>query len=965
MVFTRLARTSIAVLIAFAGLVFPVTASHATDMTVFAEHAGGFGMAISPNGDVAAADYMLGKVTVFHPNGENSVLTGFTHPHDVAYNSHGDLFVAQFGRDRGVSAVARMNAGSSDVQYAWATGFVGIGGIAIDSGDQVWVADSDANVIYAISADGTPTRISGSWPSVHGFSFDSTGRLFIPEMSEGKVVIREPNGDVSTLITGLDHPVAVDSDGAGGVYVAEEWTGIVWHVSADGERDQVYDSSSPIGGVLILGKAVLIGEILGSDWELNRIIRVPLTEDPACEQIQPGTCTLTFHHTSSVIRWAVPQGVRKLNIKLVGGTGGDDLRGTSSNLAHTLSFDLQILNSASGSDRLLKIGIGEGGESGRHACPANYWLSPAKNPLGKFYGGPGRAWCYPSAGASGGAGTALIAQGVTYVAAGTGGGSTGSGASWWDFATSARDWTIGESRSDGSNGYGFVQGGGGGLVGGVGGGWSAGSSGSSGSSPETSGLEIGSESSTPGKSGYVVLSYPVIEAPDGLTTSIASRALHINWDAVSSLVEGSNLSYTATTDSGESCTTTGTSCAITGLTNGRSYSVTVSANDGTYTSLPSVAVTGMPVGPATAPSITSVLAVNAKATLGISAPSNIGDASLTGYDYSINNGSTWSHFASVTGPFTITGLTNATAYQVKVRAVNSAGAGDASVAVPVNPTKLIPAKPVIASVVGGNASATLNITTPTDATAQSVTGYQYSINKGATYQNAVVSNGSFTITGLTNGVSALVQIRAVNFNGTSTASLAKSVIPSTTPAAPSITTVTPSAGALSIAFTAPNTGGSAITCYQYSLDGGSTWVAPKTVVKSSPLKVTGLSNATTYPIKIRAVNAKGIGASSSAVNATTPVLVPSAPRVTSIAKSSTTLTIDVSAPTSNGGALITNYAYSINNGTTWTLVNPASTSTRILIIGLKPNTIYPVLIAAVNSAGRGASSAKNLAITLR
>ena len=278
---------------------------------------------------------------------------------------------------------------------------------------------------------------------------------------------------------------------------------------------------------------------------------------------------------------------------------------------------------------------------------------------------------------------------------------------------------------------------------------------------------------------------------------------------------------------------------------------------------------------------------------------------------------------------------------------------------------LIPAKPVIASVVAGNASATVNIKTPTDVTARSVTGYQYSINKGATYQNAVVSNGSFTITGLANGVLTSVQIRATSFNCISLPSVAKTLVPATSPGAPSITMVTPSAGTLGIAFTAGATGGSAITSYQYSLDGGATWVVPKTVVKASPLKVTGLPNATTYQVKIRAVNAKGTGLASYAVSAATPVLVPSAPVATSIARSSTTFTVDVTAPVNNGGGAITNYAYSVDSGKTWIVVSPASNSTRILITGLRPYTVYPVQIAAINSAGRGAGSSKYSAQTLR
>ena len=372
----------------------------------------------------------------------------------------------------------------------------------------------------------------------------------------------------------------------------------------------------------------------------------------------------------------------------------------------------------------------------------------------------------------------------------------------------------------------------------------------------------------------------ILASPPAITQVLAENGVaHVDFlqstEAENQLVTN----YEFSTDGGLSWTPaspaqTTSPLAISGLSNGNTYGIKLRAVNGSGPGAVSNGVSIKPVAPASAPSISGITAGNGQATLSISAPAQINDSSLSGYDYSINNGSTWSHFASVTGPFTITGLTNATAYQVKVRAVNSAGVGEASTAVTVNPTRLVPAKPVIGSVVGGNGSATVNITTPKDVTAQSITGYQYSIDRGATYQNAAVSNGSFTVTGLTNGVSTAVLIRATNFNGSSLASLAKTVIPATSPAAPSITTVTPSAGALSIAFTAGATGGRAITGYQYSLDGGSTWVVPKTAIKTSPLRVTGLANATAYLVKIRAVNAKGAGLASDAVSASTPVLVP-------------------------------------------------------------------------------------------
>ena len=69
---------------------------------------------------------------------------------------------------------------------------------------------------------------------------------------------------------------------------------------------------------------------------------------------------------------------------------------------------------------------------------------------------------------------------------------------------------------------------------------------------------------------------------------------------------------------------------------------------------------------------------------------------------------------------------------------------------------------------------------------------------------------------------------------------------------------------VSVAFTAPtSTGGSSIINYEYQLDGGS-WVSANTT--SSPVVITGLTNGTSYSIKLRAVNSAGNGAESAAVS---------------------------------------------------------------------------------------------------
>jgi len=371
-----------------------------------------------------------------------------------------------------------------------------------------------------------------------------------------------------------------------------------------------------------------------------------------------------------------------------------------------------------------------------------------------------------------------------------------------------------------------------------------------------------------------------------------------------------------------------------------------------------------PVAPATAPTISRSTSGNGQVSFGIVAPIQVNDSALTGYDYSTNNGSTWSHFASVDGPFVITGLTNGTAYQVKVRAVNSAGPGAASVAVTVTPTNLVPAVPTISSVTAGNQLADVSIAQPTGITAQSITGYQYNINGSLTWASCVMTSNACRVNGLPNGAKATIKVRAVNANGVSPASAKSYVTPVTTSQSPTISTITPSAGALTVAFIPPaDNGGSKVLRYEYSVNGGA-WVNPVKPIAKSPFTVTGLANATSYAVRVRAVTAVGNGEVSTSVSGSTPAVVASAPTITTALAGKTSITVNFTAPSNNGGAAVTNYAYSVD-GKTWTTLSPASVSTQIVITGLTSYKTYSVKIRAINSAGLGAISTGQSVKTLK
>jgi hypothetical protein len=179
--------------------------------------------------------------------------------------------------------------------------------------------------------------------------------------------------------------------------------------------------------------------------------------------------------------------------------------------------------------------------------------------------------------------------------------------------------------------------------------------------------------------------------------------------------------------------------------------------------------------------------------------------------------------------------------------------------------------PVIDSVVSRNGGAKVFFTSTSSTNAPSISNYEYSTDDGVTFTalNPSSNQSPITFGGLTNGSTYAIRIRAVNSIGSSCTSAAVAVTPSvgTVPDAPTNLVATGLNTGGTIQFLAPaNDGGSSITNYEYSTDNGSTWITPSPAITSSPLNISsGLTNCTSYQVKIRAVNSVGSGTESSAV----------------------------------------------------------------------------------------------------
>ena len=151
-----------------------------------------------PNQFVYISDYAAQDIYQFAPNGAiSTTATGLNTPAGMAFDSGGDLFVA--------------NQGTSQV-YEY------------------------VNNNGTLSA--TPTVVNaGTLGSPVSVAFDSANDLFITDQSKNTVVKVTPGGVVdSTFASGLDQPEGITVDGAGNVYVGNQGNDTITEITPAGVK---------------------------------------------------------------------------------------------------------------------------------------------------------------------------------------------------------------------------------------------------------------------------------------------------------------------------------------------------------------------------------------------------------------------------------------------------------------------------------------------------------------------------------------------------------------------------------------------------------------------------------------------------------------------------------------------------------------------------------------------------------
>ncbi len=487
---------------------------------------------------------------------------------------------------------------------------------------------------------------------------------------------------------------------------------------------------------------------------------------------------------------------------------------------------------------------------------------------------------------------------------------------------------------------------------------------------------------------HLVFIVPAPGAPANLTATAGDAQVTLSWDDPSDAgITGYEYRVGTTSAgvttwspdwgdvSGSDATTV--SHVVTGLTNGTAYDFEVRAAN-TSGGGTAASATATPIAPPGAPANLTATAGDAQVELSWDDPS---DTSITGYEYRVGTTSagvtTWSpDWGDVSGSdatttsYTVTGLTNDTAYTFEVRAVNASGDGTeaSATATPI----AVPGAPANLAGAAGDAQVELSWDDPSDT---SITGYEYRVGTTATdgtvtwspdwgdVSGSDATTTSYTVTGLTNDTAYTFEVRAVNASGGGTEA-SVTATPIAVPGAPANLTATAGDAQVTLSWDDPSDAG--ISGYEYRVGttsaGVTTWSPDWGDVSGSDATtvshvVTGLTNDTAYTFEVRAVNASGDGTAASAT--ATPIAPPGAPANLTATAGDAQVELSWDDPSDTS---ITGYEYRVGTTsagvTTWSpdwgdVSGSDATTTSYTVTGLTNDTAYTFEVRAVNASGDG------------
>ena len=397
-----------------------------------------------------------------------------------------------------------------------------------------------------------------------------------------------------------------------------------------------------------------------------------------------------------------------------------------------------------------------------------------------------------------------------------------------------------------------------------------------------------------------------------------------------------------------------TQLVITGLTNGSTYTVTVTATNRAGTSGHSEPASHRPGTPPGAPREVTTARGNGRIEASWQPPSNDGGLGVTSYTI------TWISSTGATGTIettdvrhTLGNLLNGATYTITVTAGNDAGTSPASGPASATPAAT-PSAPATVTVDRGDGRVDLTWQPPTSDGGLPVLSYTVTWTApDGTTGSAGTTQTSHTFEGLANGTTYTFTVTADNEVGTSPASEPTSGTPAHIPGAPVAVRTTRDDSRIHVAWDPPaSDGGVRVTGYTLL------WVAPDGTTGTADTTGTshtigGVTNGATYGITVTATNEVGTSVTADPVRAT-PARAPGPLAYAEIAIGHESLLVSWQPPTDDGGLPVRSYTL------TWVAPDGAVTSidtthTSHTIENLIGGAAYTITILANNEVGASAA----------
>jgi titin len=160
-----------------------------------------------------------------------------------------------------------------------------------------------------------------------------------------------------------------------------------------------------------------------------------------------------------------------------------------------------------------------------------------------------------------------------------------------------------------------------------------------------------------------------------------------------------------------------------------------------------------------------------------------------------------------------------------------------------------------------------------------------------------------------------------------------------------------------------NNGGSAITAYKVTPYIDSSAGTPVLCTSATSCILTGLVNGTSYTFTVVATNSLGASTASAPSNAVTPVTAPGAPTAVLATRGDSQVTLNWTAPSSNGGSAITSYKVTPYIASAAAAPVLCTSATSCVITGLVNGTTYTFTVSATSIVATSVATSPSSSVT--